>query len=194
MYQEFTDIQLVQLMKSGSHNALSEIYNRYWGMLYAHCLKMLRDEAEAQDVVQDIFISLWSKADMLNLKENLSGYLYITARHKVLNVIRKRKNQDRFMDLFSTFITENDAPVLAQITEKELALAIETEIHHLPEKMKVIFEYSRKDYLSHREIADILGISDKTVKKQVANAIKILRLKLSTSWILAFFIGSMLHK
>ncbi|MNY40258.1 RNA polymerase sigma factor [compost metagenome] len=105
----------------------------------------------------------------------------------MLNFIRKRKTKDRFIDLLSTFITENDNSVLARIDEKELAAAIETEIQNLPEKMRVIFEYSRKAYLSHREIAEQLGISDKTVKKQVANAIRILRLKLSIPLILIFF-------
>jgi RNA polymerase sigma-70 factor, Bacteroides expansion family 1 len=176
---EFSDYQLIQLVKAGDHNAFSEIYNRYWGILYGHCLKMLKDEAEAQDVVQDLFMSLWTKSAELDVKTNLLGYLYITARHKVLNTIRKRKTSDKFIEALGAYATNHNDSVIDQINERELAAAIEAEIKNLPQKMREVFEYSRKEYLSHREIADQLGISDKTVKKQVANAIRILRLRLT---------------
>ncbi len=179
MYNEKSDFDLIRLLKSGDHTAFSEIYGRYWDILYVHCLKMLKDEAEAADVVQDLFITLWTKSSSLDVKINLSGYLYVMARHKVLNTIRKRKNDSKFIDALSMFVTTQDGTILEKINEKELAAAIEAGIQDLPSKMREVFEYSRKSYLSHQEIADQMGISDKTVKKQVANAIKILRLKLS---------------
>lgn len=181
---ELSDLQLIQLVKAGNHDAFSEIYNRYWGILYGHCLKMLKDEAEAQDVVQDLFISLWDNASDWPLTDNLPGYLYITARHKVLNTIRKRKTRDVFIDGLGEYANTHNESIIDQINERELAAAIETEIKNLPQKMRAVFEYSRKDYLSHREIADQLGISDKTVKKQVANAIRIIRLKLAVPIVL----------
>ena len=70
---EFSDFNMIQLVKTGDHSAFSEIYNRYWGILYAHCLKMLRNEAEAQDVLQDLFMSFWTKSAELDLKTNLLG-------------------------------------------------------------------------------------------------------------------------
>jgi RNA polymerase sigma-70 factor (family 1) len=178
-YGSLSDVQLSGLLKSGDHAAFAEIYERYWDFLYGHALKMLRDEAEAQDLVQDLFISLWSKAAQMELNTNLPGYLYISVRHKVLNVIRKRKHDDKFIDLLSSFIERNNDHILEQIDEKELMAGIEKEIRNLPSKMKQVFEYSRKEHLSHKEIATQLGISDKTVKKQIGNAIKIIRLRLN---------------
>lgn len=189
-----SDFDLTELLKSGDHSAFSEIYNRYWGVLYIHCLKMLKDEAVAGDVVQDLFVALWTKSSAIVITSNLSGYLYVTARHKVLNEIRKRKNNHKFMDNLSLFVKTNDNHILEQINEKDLARAIESEIQYLPQKMRAIFEYSRKSYLSHREIANLLGISDKTVKKQVANAIKILRLKLNSTQIQLIFIIWLISK
>jgi len=191
---QFSDYQLIQLVKAGDHNAFSEIYNRYWGVLYAHCLKMLKDEAEAQDVVQDLFMSLWTKSSELDLKTNLMGYLYVTARHKVLNTIRKRKTSDKFIEALGAYAATHNDSVIDQISERELAAAIEAEIKNLPQKMREVFEYSRKEYLSHREIADQLGISDKTVKKQVANAIRILRLRLTVPATLLIMAAWYLHK
>jgi len=191
---QFSDYQLIQLVKSGDHNAFSEIYNRYWGILYVHCLKMLKDEAEAQDVVQDLFITFWTKSAELDLKTNLVGYLYITARHKVLNTIRKRKTSDKFIEALGAYAATHNDSVIDQISERELAAAIEAEIKNLPKKMREVFEYSRKEYLSHREIADQLGISDKTVKKQVANAIRILRLRLTVPATLLIMVAWYLNK
>ncbi|NQX54265.1 RNA polymerase sigma-70 factor [Pedobacter panaciterrae] len=191
---QFSDYQLIQLVKAGDHNAFSEIYNRYWGILYVHCLKMLKDEAEAQDVVQDLFITFWTKSAELDLKTNLVGYLYITARHKVLNTIRKRKTSDKFIEALGAYAATHNDSVIDQISERELAAAIEAEIKNLPKKMREVFEYSRKEYLSHREIADQLGISDKTVKKQVANAIRILRLRLTVPATLLIMVAWYLNK
>jgi RNA polymerase sigma-19 factor, ECF subfamily len=178
IYSKLSDMELTGLLKSGNRAAFSEIYNRYWDGLYIHCLKMLKDESEAQDLVQELFISLWEKSNELDLKINVAGYLYVTARHRVLNAIRKRKNYNRFIDALSDYIAVLDDTILDQISEKELAAAIDNEIQNLPDKMKEVFICSRREYLSHREIAEKLGISDKTVKKQVANAIKILKLKI----------------
>lgn len=186
IYSKLSDVELTGLLRSGDHAAFSEIYSRYWDGLYIHCLKMLKDEAEAQDLVQELFLSLWAKSTELDLKVSLAGYLYVTARHRVLNAIRKRKYYDEFIDALAEYIVVLDDTILAQISEKELAIAIDKEIENLPDKMKAVFICSRKEYLSHREIADKLGISDKTVKKQVANAIKILRLKIGVSEVLIF--------
>src|SRR5215217_3300225 len=181
IYSKLSDVELTGLLRSGNDAAFSEIYSRYWDGLYIHCLKMLRDESEAQDVVQELFMHLWTKSVELDPKFNLAGYLYISARHRVLNAIRRRKNYDEFIDALADYIVVMDDTILDQISEKELARAIDKEIENLPDKMKAVFICSRKEYLSHREIADKLGISDKTVKKQVANAIKVLRLKIGVS-------------
>jgi RNA polymerase sigma-70 factor (family 1) len=188
IYSKLSDMELTGLLRSGNRAAFSEIYNRYWDGLYIHCLKMLKDESEAQDLVQELFISLWEKSNELDLKINVAGYLYVTARHRVLNAIRKRRNYDKFIDALSDYIVVMDDTILDQISEKELAAAIDNEIQHLPDKMKEVFICSRRDYLSHREIAERLGISDKTVKKQVANAIRILRLKIGAYEVLVLMV------
>lgn len=177
-YQSFTDFELAGLLKSGDYSAFNEIYNRYSIFLYRHALHTLVDDDDAQDVVQDLFITLWTKKDNLEFQVNLKGYLYIMVRHKVLNVIRKRKTNSNFIEMLATFMDIHQDTVLEKIQEKELGEAIDLEIKNLPAKMRVVFEMSRKDHLSHHEIGIELGISPRTVKKQISNAIKILRLKL----------------
>jgi len=188
-YRSFSDVELTHLFKSGDKEAFTEIYSRYWDVLYIHALKMLRDEQEAKDLIQDLFIAFWAKASTIELKTNLSGYLYVSARHKILNRIRQKKTNDDFISGLAIFVDKQDGSGLDQLTEKEITITLEKEIEKLPPKMREIFELSRKHYLSHKEIAHKLGISDKTVKKQISNAIKIIRPKLDrfTGIVIIFF-------
>lgn len=175
---ELIDVELTHLLKEGNHAAFAEIYDRHWGRLYIHALKMLKDENEAKDMVQEAFIGLWNNASALNVSSSLSAYLFSSMRNKVLNQIRNNRVRTGYIDLFSHYMDTHNQTVLERMEEKELLSAIEEVIQSLPEKMKEVFELSRKDHLSHKEIAEKLGISDKTVKRQISNALSILRIRL----------------
>jgi RNA polymerase sigma-70 factor (family 1) len=179
LYTELPETRLVELFSRGDKSAFAEIYRRHWGTMYFHALKMLEDENEAKDIVQEIFISLWARSAKIALNGTLTSYLFMAVRNKVLNLIRDKKTRAGYIDLFSLYIDEEVNTTLEQIHEKELLIAIEETIQSLPEKMKEIFELSRKGFLSHQQIADQLNISEKTVKRQISNALRILRTKLN---------------
>jgi len=189
--QKLSDPELLRLLKTGDRAAFAEVYDRHWGTLYMHALKMLHDREEAKDVVQEVFIQLWNKAAYLDISSSLSAYLFCSTRNKVLNLIRDKKTRSGYIDLFSLYIEEHHNDTLEYIQEKELLQAIEAVIQSLPEKMREVFELSRKEHLSHKEIAQKLGISDKTVKRQVSNALHILRSELNRpeTLILAILLG-----
>ena len=178
-YSTYTDQELIVSINHQNSGAFAELYDRHWGVLYMHALKMLHDEDEAKDVVQETFIQLWSKGGNLMLKSSLSVYLFSAVRHKVLNLIRDKKVRSGYTDLFSLYIDQYAGNVLEHIDEQELLIAIEGAIQQLPEKMRIIFELSRKGQLSHREIAEQLNISEGTVSRQVSNALKNIRGKIN---------------
>ncbi|WP_257666630.1 RNA polymerase sigma-70 factor [Parapedobacter tibetensis] len=177
-YKEYTDIQLVTLLKVRNEEAFAEIFDRYWGILYIHAQRMLQDEMSAKDVVQEVFIGLWKKSAILNVHDNLSSYLFVAVRNKVLNLIRDNKVRTDYTGLFAMYIEEYAHETLDQLYEKELLEVIEEVVQSLPERMRQVFELSRKEYLSHRQIAERLHISEKTVKRQVSNALQVLRAQL----------------
>lgn len=176
VYNNFSDQELTVLLKQGDQRAFTEIYNRYWAEMYFHSFKMLKDEDGAKDVVQDVFSNLWLKSAGLNPETKLSGHLYITVRNKVFNLIAQNKVRNDYLSSVAAFVTESVSDSL--LDDKQLLELVEAEIQNLPPKMKEIFELSRKDNLSHKEIALKLNISDQTVKKQVQNALKILKPKI----------------
>lgn len=178
-FRNYSDNKLLSLIIQGHQGAFAEIYSRHWGFMFVHAMKMLSDEDQAKDIVQEVFISIWNKTPAISPDVNLSAYLFTSVRNKVLNALRNEKVREDYESLFSLYVEECSNSPLDIIHEKELLEIIETVIDSLPDKMKMVFELSRKDYLSHKEIAERMNISEKTVKRQVSNALKIIRTKIN---------------
>lgn len=179
VYSSLTDNHLLDYIKSGDQLAFAELYERYWGLMFHHVLKMTGDKDEAKDLVQELFTQLWLNVEQIESETNIAAYLYVSARNKVINLIRHDKVKNNYLSSLSSFANYHQNSVLEQLSAKDLSNAIEREIQNLPCKMREIFELSRKKFRTHKEIAEELQISDKTVKKQINNAIKILRLRLN---------------
>ncbi|WP_316791830.1 RNA polymerase sigma-70 factor [Pedobacter frigoris] len=185
-YNTFSDWELTSLLKVGDRMAYTEIYKRYTGVLYRHAFSKLHDREEAKDAVQELFAVLWSKRADIFISTTLSGYLYSAIRNRVLNAISHKKVASDYVVSLQEFAGKEESITDHLVRERELANLIEKEISNLPDKMREVFELSRKANLSHREIAQKLDLSEKTVKNQVNNALKILRVKLGSLFFLIF--------
>lgn len=177
-YEIYTDQELISLLKGNSQSAFTQIYDRYQSLLFIYACKITKDESEAEDIVQEVLFYLWDKRHVISFQGSLSSYLYSAVRYKFFNLLDHKKVRIDYADSFQKFIKLESVQADYSIREKELSRLIEKEITLLPAKMREIFELSRKHHLSHREIANKLDISEKTVKNQVNNALKILRTRL----------------
>ncbi|MDR6784001.1 RNA polymerase sigma-70 factor (ECF subfamily) [Pedobacter africanus] len=172
------DEELLLLFKAGDRNAYEQIYNRYWAIMYVYARKIMADADDAQDIVQEVFTYLWHKGAELSIKTSLSVYLYTAVRYRIFDLLDHRKVRTDYKAYLQQFIDEGEYITDNQLRERELVAVIEREVALLPAKMREMFEMSRNEGLSHKEIAEKLGVSDLTVKKQVSNAVKILKEKL----------------
>jgi RNA polymerase sigma-70 factor (ECF subfamily) len=188
-YSQLSDKELWASLQTGSHEAFEEIYNRYWQRLYVHAFKMLKDESEAADLIQDLFISLWEKRSDLDIKLTISSYLFTSVRNRVINATDHHHIRDKYTESLVIFAEKHYSAVEETIIEAELSRLIDREVDRLPGKMKVVFELSRNQEWSHKEIAGHLGMSDKTVKKQIHNALKILKVRLAGMLVKATIMG-----
>jgi RNA polymerase sigma-70 factor (family 1) len=178
-YKAISDNELISLLKESDHSAYNEIYHRYFFLIYTHAYKKLRDEDQAKDVVQDVFAALWFKKDSNLPTSNLAGYLYTAVRNKVFDLFARQQVQSKYIDSLHVFlINTTSVPTDYRIRENDLKAYIAKEILALPPKMRKIFELSKNEQLSHKEIAKQLNISENNVSKQVNNALRILRTKL----------------
>jgi len=194
-YREMTDKALILLLKQGNQQAFAEIYDRYSMLIYHKVNQMLRDPQASEDIIQDIFGTLWEKPEFLREDANLAGYLYIISRNMVLRLIQRGKTNSDYLAELGKYSSEVSFDTLEKIDEKELILLIIQEIGNLPPKMREVFQLSRLENLSHKEIALKLNISEATVRKQVQYALGILRNRLSIHspygiLLLVFFRGS----
>lgn len=179
VFRNASDAELVALLKDGNEAAYAEIYHRYKGPLFLHAYRMLQDDEEAMDIVQETFATVWSRHDNLTIRTSLDAYLYGAIRNRILKFIAHQKVISKYTDSLNHFLDEGVATTDEKVREKELIQLIEKEIANLPAKMREVFELSRNGELSYKQIAEQLNISDKTVKKQVNNALRILRLRLN---------------
>lgn len=177
-YTTLQDAELASLLRDGDHRAYTEIYLRFTPVLHAHAYAKLHDRDDAKDVVQELFSALWVKRESLVFHSSLTGYLYTSLRNRILNVIAHKKVESEHLTSLQQFMNKGQAITDHLLRRKQLAELIEKEVANLPPKMQEIFILSRNRQLSHREIAEKLDISEKTVKNQINNALKILRARL----------------
>lgn len=185
-YNSSSDIQLLDLLKCGDRSAYAELYERYFSVLYVHARNRLKSGQEAEDVVQEVFIDLWSNAEKINIHRNVSNYLIACTRNKVLNLISRNSFQEKYK--ISLAVDEKfEAKTDYLIRERLLSELIFREIDCLPQKMKRVFLMSRSEHLTYIEIAKDLNITEQSVRSHVKNALKVLRVRLGLLFYIVFF-------
>lgn len=179
------DRALIVMLQAGNNAAFTELYNRYKKPLIIHAYKKIGELEDAKEIVQEVFSTLWSQREQLPSIQQVSAYLYTMVRNKVLNYIEHKQVEARYALNFQNFMDEGLNTSDIQLREKELQQLIDKEIAALPPKMREVFVLSRKEHLSHREIAERLNISEFTVKNHIKGALKILRLKIGLCTLIA---------
>lgn len=173
-YQDFSDYELISLLKKGDEVAFSEIYSRYWEKMASYAIRLTKSEDEGADIVQEIFVSLWKRRDVVEIKGTVGAYLIKSTRNLSLKYIEKNITKHHFLDHLSEQTRALFSDVEEDLSFAELQEHVDQVISGLPSKMRRIYLLSRDEQLSHREIAQQLGIAEGTVKKQISNALKII--------------------
>lgn len=177
-YSNYTDVDLTGLLKAGDQYAFAEIYNRYKFILHNHAWNKLKNREEARDLIQEVFSMLWDKRETLQIGHNLPGYLYSCVHNQFLNKVVHQSVKNKYIDSIRDYAQSGTIHTDHRVRESMLKAIIDKEIEALPPRMKQVFILSRQKHLSHREIAELMGTTEQTVKKQMVYALKILRKKL----------------
>ncbi|MDR6781798.1 RNA polymerase sigma-70 factor (family 1) [Pedobacter africanus] len=172
------DEELLQLLKQEQMAAFEEIYNRYWDKLYAAAYKRLQSKEVSEELVQDLFTSLWINRNVLNIHTSVAGYLFTSVRYLVLGQIQKEMVRASYKESLSLNRIDNSTEETVLLND--LVANLNVAVEQLPVKCKSVFELSRKEFKSNKEIAAELGISEKTVENQLTKALKRLRLGLNS--------------
>lgn len=174
----YNDNPLLHRLVKGDTAAFTEIYAAYAEKLVTWTYNILRDRDTCRDIVHDIFLSLWLKRDSLVITSSLQAYLYTAARYQVFQVIRRGRVRDSVFERIEQRIWGE--PVAENLLyQKELQARLVEAVNELPEKARDVYRLSREQHLSHKEIAERLSISVKTVENHLTVALKKIRARLS---------------
>lgn len=173
--QQTQEDRLLAELKAGSELAFSEIYRQYYTSLRLEAYYKLRNDLEAEDVVQDVFTSIWVRREKLpNIA--FKNYLFQAVRNRCIDKIRKNNSHQHYTEQIKDLPEPSTHHV--SIEHKELSRQLKTVIAGIPAVQRRTFEMSYLEDKSNREISEELGTSLQTVKNNLSTALKTLRNKL----------------
>jgi RNA polymerase sigma-70 factor, ECF subfamily len=149
-------------------------YKEHYKSFFLMSCKYIRDSAQAEEIVNDVFLKIWEDGDKIKIESSLKSYIYKAVINRSINAMNKSKREwthQADLNLIPEISYE-----LRQIEENELMVQLYAAIDHLPAQCRRVFEMSRFEELKQQEIADKLGISIKTVKNHITIALKQLSL------------------
>lgn len=183
------DTDLLRMLREGNETAFSILYHRYTGLLYIHAHKKLGEREVVLDILQEIFTELWERRQLLEIT-HLPAYLYQAVRFKIIDYLGKSNRAKRHLDSLSDFVRTYSDNTDHRVRERIFADIIQQEIASLPPKMRRVFELSRMEGLSHKEIATMLELSEQSVRSHIKNALRILRGRLGFHFLLLLLLNT----
>jgi RNA polymerase sigma-70 factor, ECF subfamily len=173
--------------------AFERYYKEHYKSFFLMSCKYLRDPAQAEEIVNDVFMKLWEDGEKIKIESSLKSYIYKAIINRSINVLNKSKRE--LIHPADINVIPEESYELRQIEENELEVKIYAAIDQLPNQCKRVFEMSRFEELKQQEIADKLGISVKTVKNHITIALKQLSIALIQNLVLPVFLfKNIFHK
>ncbi|MBO9631470.1 MAG: sigma-70 family RNA polymerase sigma factor [Chitinophagaceae bacterium] len=170
---------LLKIVEGDAHS-FGELTKLHWPQVYGTALRLTKSPEQAKDLAQEIFIKLWNNRSKLAEVTNLKAYIYVSAKHLVMDFMQKKVFHPSNIQYLTDYFTDNSAQhPLTSLELKELEQTVAAAIQSLPEKTRRVFELHRFSGKSHKEIAALLGISEVSSKTYIVRALKDIRLYLS---------------
>jgi len=173
--KEKSDEELFVDVGKDNKIAFDIIFRKYYAALCRFANTFIKDKDEVEDVVQQVFILLWSQRSKIMITSSLKAYLYISVRNTSLNLIKKKKIRSDYEQNSNTGENFVQPEKHDEGNNEFIKTTISKAVDTLPEKCKEVFTLSRNEGLTHEEISEYLNISKKTVEKQIGIALKKLR-------------------
>ncbi len=180
---EATERTWVANVRTGDLDAFEAIFRAYASRLAGFVWTYLKDPDESEEVVQDLFLWIWEHRFEWEVPGTLRSYLFRSAANRALSRLRHRRVQQRFLQRTEPgTVNARDttrAPAAEEVGEQDLSQALERALATLPERCRTVFVMNRVQHQSYAEIADVLGISPRTVEVHMGRALALLRERLA---------------
>lgn len=173
------DKDAIRRFKEGDAQAFDLIYRQYSKKLYFFALGLVKDEETSKDLVQEVFVNLWEKKELVNLHLNFDNYIFTITYNSIRKFFRKKAIENKVMDHilknFPDIIETADGTL---IYDELLEIASKT-IENIPHRRKIVYKLSKQEGMKIKEIASKLNISPRTAENHLARALKYLKEELA---------------
>tara|TARA_R110002072_G_scaffold3334_5_gene24654 strand:+ start:6843 stop:7418 length:576 start_codon:yes stop_codon:yes gene_type:complete len=181
--------ELVCRLKVGDKTAFDELYGLFHKKIYLFCLKYGLSQMDAEEITQEVFVKLWLYRNTLDSEKSINSYLYKIGKNVIIDEFKKKiKTQATQEYQMSLIMPSNN--VEESMDYLDLKNLVEETLMYLPERRREVFELSRIKGLSHKEIAEELGISTKTVENHLNLALHNFRAALQKTNVLCYALVS----
>lgn len=168
--------ELLLRLKEGDQVAFYNIYERYCRRLYGFVFRYIKQEAEAEEIVQEVFVKIWEARERIDENSSFESFLFTIAYNTTISLLRKRSSEKKYLEHLKSVQQFDSAPdLIDEIYSKELAEKVQTLLNELTPRQKEVFQLSREEGFTHDEIAKKLNISVNTVKKHMVNTLAFLK-------------------
>nr|WP_321356908.1 RNA polymerase sigma-70 factor [uncultured Draconibacterium sp.] len=181
-----SNIELVKLLKKGDMSAFDLIYKKYSRRLYGFVLRYVKQETDAEEIVQEVFIKIWKSRDAINTYSSFESFLFTIAHNATVNLLKKRVPEQKYKEYVKSLQHIDESYELTdEIYYKELIDKFQDLLKELSPRQQEIYQLSREEGLSHKEIAEKLGISTNTVKNHLVTTLSFFKKKLDNGLIVS---------
>ena len=175
---EFQDEQMALLLTRKDKAAFEQVFKTHYKNLYAYAFTILKDENEAEEMVQQVFFKLWERSEHLSFSGSIAAYLYRAVHSESLNFLKHQKVKETHRLHVAYSMKNKSEQPQGKMIGKELEQKFREALNELPEQCRTVFQLSRFEDMKYKEIAGKLDISVKTVENHMGKALKLLRTKL----------------
>ena len=170
-----SDGLLVKELIAGNEKAFHSLFDAYKQDVFLYSLSFLKSQTLADEVVQEVYITVWLKRETLNPSLSFKSFLMTLTKNRALNILKKAANDEKLREALFYRSQKSYNPIYDQIRDKRLEEFKQQALDALPPKRRLIFEMARNQGMSYDAISDELGISKNTVKSQMRKALDTLR-------------------
>ena len=177
-----SNTELVKLLKKGDMTAFDAIYNKYCHKLHKFVFMFLKQEEDAEEIVQEAFVKIWESRGKIDIYSSFESFLFTIAYNATMSLLRKRITEAKSREYLKSLQQIDTAEqVINEIQFKELDEKVQSLLQQITPRQKEIYLLSREDGLTHKEIAQKLNISESTVNNHLVTTIKYLKSHIDSS-------------